>query len=112
MTNEFSFELRPSQIHGVGVFARHKINQGAILCIWGDEPAAIETKMENSLIARHCVKWNGSVWRPPCMSRMAIGWYLNHSETPNAEILRDDVVVAARTIESGEEILINYGVFE
>lgn len=46
---------------------------------------------------------------------MPIGWYLNHSDTPNAvlgAIVNDDWEWhASRDIAAGEEILVDYNVF-
>jgi SET domain-containing protein len=44
---------------------------------------------------------------------MYIGWYLNHSKAPNAD-WDDDLAgyVSVREIAAGEEILIDYDLFE
>jgi hypothetical protein len=44
---------------------------------------------------------------------MSIGWYLNHSSTPNAH-WDDDLngYVSSRMLRAGEELLIDYNLFE
>lgn len=112
MTDELSFEIRPSTVQGVGVFARVSIIAGEELDLWGDEPPAIQTTSNDELIVRHGVRCGGVLWRPPFMNRMAIGWYLNHSDTANVSIGADDVARATKPILVGEELFINYAELE
>ncbi len=43
---------------------------------------------------------------PQSFTKMEMGWYLNHSDTPNAG--RNDGWRALRDIEAGEELTISY----
>lgn len=47
---------------------------------------------------------------PQDFGAMAIGWYMNHSKNANATH-KDYYWEAARNIEEGEEILIDYNLF-
>jgi hypothetical protein len=51
---------------------------------------------------------NGWVFLPANFSCMACGWYLNHSDTPNAHHDEGYKYYASRDIEEGEELTINY----
>lgn len=112
-TDEFSFELRPSEIHGVGVFIRHFVVEGIRLDLWGDENVyrkvdEVVEHHQKELIERHGV--NG--YYPMFMNRMGIGWYLNHSKHPNVESRADDNVYSLRPLRNGEELTIDYGTLE
>jgi len=109
-TSEFSFVLKPSPIEGVGVFCTHDIQPGTLLELWGDEgetPAVPAAGSNHEFFHRYGIKERDMVWRPPCFNRMAIGWYLNHSDAPNASTEGDEVH-AIRRIQAGEEITIDY----
>ena len=114
-TDEFSFRLKPSPIHGVGVFATHFIDAGTLLDLWGDEkdtrflrlhPLVRKTEYSRAMldfvetfgIEGHC---------PPLFNRMAVGWYLNHSDVPNT-VNRDDEFFALGNILAHEELTIDY----
>jgi SET domain-containing protein len=113
-------EVRPSRIHGTGVFAAAPIGAGTI--VWQFDPGVDH---------RHPVAWLKS--QPPhvqahfgtygvlSLDRQSIYLagdptiFINHSPTPNLapkdDLLRNDegVVVAARDIAPGEELTVNYG---
>ncbi len=91
-----SYHVAKSSIHGRGVFAVRKINEGEILGVLKTTPA----------------KTNGShvLWitehkkvRVHCDLR-----YVNHSEKPNACYYDTLEVVALRNISKGEEITHDY----
>lgn len=108
-TDEFSFELQPSDIHGVGVFARHFIEAGVRLDLWGDENTYrridnVERPFQAELIDRYGVDG----FYPMFMNRLAIGWYLNHSANPNCESRADDHIYTKVPIVKGTELTINY----
>lgn len=111
-TTEWSFELKRSRIHGVGVFATHDIAKDVRLRLflksekirWFRQP---ETKPWPPLF-RHCVPY-GHEWLacPSDFGKMFIGWYLNHSNSPNA-YHKNYVYHARRNIKAGDEITVNY----
>ena len=115
-TNEFSFFLKQSE-HGLGVFTAHRIQKGTYLRLFGDDK-----KFENRARARkqqdvpeffsqYCLDRGDLLMCPPDFGHMAIGWYLNHSKTPNA-IHRNFDWYAVKDILSGEEITIDYNSLE
>ena len=104
-TTEYSFMLKPSQIEGVGVFAVHGIAKGTSLCIFRDAGARVRTVPAD--FKKYCLNLKNGLLAPSDFGQMAVGWYLNHSFTPNA--YQDQYqYFAARDIEAGEEITINY----
>ena len=113
-TDELSFVLRASQIAGVGVYITHPVSKGAYLALfWDDTVRRIPySELEKnpqlkafSLV--YGVERQEYVCVPHNFTHMEVGWYLNHSETPNA--VHDKKWLAARDIEAGEEITIDYG---
>lgn len=59
----------------------------------------------------YCVRHEAGYCCPLDFHRMSIGWYMNHSDTPNVLGRPDEnfEYYAARDIEAGEEILCDYG---
>jgi hypothetical protein len=114
-TTEFSFVLQKSK-YGVGVFSAHDIQAEAYLRLFGDEdnPSGVSerTKDEVPENFRHlCVDWGDVLYCPTDFSCMEVGWFLNHSKTPNA-YHRDFKYYAKSDIKAGEEIVIDYNTLE
>jgi hypothetical protein len=114
-TDEFSFVLKPSAIQGVGAFATHGICRGAHLQLFpqGATRTFSKEQMENDpRLKRFCqvygVDADGGTYVAPHFGCMSIGWYLNHSETPNAHHDEDYEYFASRDIAADEEITIDY----
>lgn len=91
-------DVRPSALHGRGLFATVAIAPGGVLGRMEGEPTAengdhvIWTEDEQAILVTNELR------------------YINHDRNPNAEV--DDKtleVVALRRIEAGEEITIDYG---
>jgi hypothetical protein len=112
-TNEFSFKIK-SSTHGIGVFAMHNIAKGTHLHVSGDDDETItgfkKRKLKDvpAVFRDLCIyQKNKTLLCPDDFGRMNLGWYLNHSITPNAAH-NDFVWYAARDIKANEEILIDY----
>lgn len=111
-TTEFSFILKPSQ-YGVGVFAVHDIKARTYLRLFGTE--TIDTDMSilrnkndvPEFFRQYCVDRGSKLMCPQDFGRMELGWYLNHSKTPNA-FHNNRGCYALRDIKAGEEITIDY----
>lgn len=103
--------LRPTE-HGVGVFATHGIAKGTFLRLFGDTEDNVARPRKREAVPEQfrsfCIETaEDSISCPQDFGQMHIGWYLNHSRTPNAEH-RDLIWYAARDIEAGEEITGDY----
>lgn len=75
-------ELKPSGVHGLGLFATHRIEAGALIA-----PARVASM------------------------RTPAGRYTNHSPCPNAHMARrgDDIdLIASMDVEQGAEVLVDY----
>ncbi|HEU4677422.1 MAG TPA: SET domain-containing protein [Candidatus Paceibacterota bacterium] len=112
-TNEFSFVLKPAA-HGVGVFATHGIAKGTHLRMFGDgETVSNRSVVRNKedvpeQFREYCADRGEKLLCPADFGQMAVGWYLNHSREANAIPDEDYKWYAARDIEAGEEITIDY----
>jgi hypothetical protein len=113
-TDEFSFILKPSPLNGIGVFCTHGIAEGTRLALFSDTGHRYfsnEQLARDPRLAAFCEVYGVETGRGSVVARdfghMQIGWYLNHSEHPNARH-RHFTYFAARDIEANEEITIDY----
>lgn len=93
-------DVRPSRIHGVGVFATRDLKADELIARWHgrvvEQSGLYVGWTEASGEERRLIELSGRLQ------------YLNHSCNPNAQLLRS-TLVATRPIPAGEEITINYG---
>ncbi|MBX9830455.1 SET domain-containing protein [Candidatus Babeliales bacterium] len=122
--SEFSFMLKPSSLGGVGVFAVHDIPAGTLLFNKNFELRTMKIADVPEALRRYCIYTSDTECLcPERFDRMEIGWYINHSDTPNIAKKIDDqnpdlpasvdsikarTVYAIKDIKSGDEILIDY----
>lgn len=111
--------IGPSRRHGVGVLAIVDIAAGTLLFAGEDErvawrrrrdvgrlPAALRALYEDFGMVDGA--WIGV---PRHLNRLSVGWYVNHSDTPNA-IAGDDGRFRSRCrIRRGEEVTADYRTF-
>lgn len=109
--------LRPSPKAGVGIFTTRSIAKGEHVRLWqkDDERFVSNEEAEGDPDLRaacdvHCVIVEGGFTCPSDFHRMSIGWYMNHSFTPNiassAEL--DWEFYAVRDIDADEELCCDY----
>jgi SET domain-containing protein len=109
------FLLEPSSIQGVGVFAAHSFKKGQYLPLFAkDERVRLHrlstNRGERRLLDQYCVQdsKNSQIFHCPAdFTRMSVGWYLNHSDKPNAAH-RNYEYFALSGIRKGEEVTIDY----
>jgi hypothetical protein len=90
-----SFYSAPSNIHGKGIFASTTIEKGRTIGI-----ALIRVTNTGNIDLD--------------LKRTTLGRYVNHSEQPNAELMKHSIystLKASKKIHTGEEILVNYDDF-
>lgn len=111
--------IGPSRIHGVGAIAIRRIDQGTLVFAGEDE--------RTTWVSRSAVKKLPAELRslyedfgmvdgkklgvPTNLNRLSVGWYVNHSRTPNLEAGDDGRFRALRRIEAGEELTADYRTF-
>lgn len=110
--------LRPSKVHGVGVFAIRPIKQGTRLfdsdeeLVWVDESdvkrlaSSVRKLYEDFAIIK-----DGKYGCPSNFNRLTMAWYLNDSDRPNVIVDDNYNMRAARDISEGEELTIDSSKF-
>jgi SET domain-containing protein len=112
--------LKPSPLHGIGVFAITAIKKGERKIFSDYESEWIEVSKEEvstlpkharDLIENHCLFNETHYYVPEYGFKIFdLAVYLNHSDQPNLISVNDgEFFEAIRDIESGEELLIDYG---
>ncbi len=112
--------IKPSQLHGIGVFAIRDIPKGTKnifskgvgdwIKVSKEEVDALPQHSKD-LIENHCLFDEDFYFIPDYGFKLVdLVIYLNHSETPNVISLNDgEEFEAIRDIAIGEELLVDYG---
>lgn len=125
---EFSFILKPSSLGGIGVFATHDIEEGSKLFDLKFNARLIDLAQLPEPFHIYCIFISEKrVICPKDFNRMEIGWYINHSFSPNVyrkplnmhnlkeeeiiEDLNNHHGIASKNIFAGEEMLVDYNLF-
>jgi len=108
-----------SATHGVGVIAIRPIPAGTLvfegeseLVVWVSRaevrrmPRAIRALYEDFGMV-----WGDRLGVPPTLNMLSVGWYVNHSDTPNVEAGEDGRFRTLRRIRVGEELTADYRTF-
>jgi SET domain-containing protein len=108
-----------SDLHGVGVRAIREIPKGTLVFVGEDERvrwvsrAYVRTlpKALRALYEDFGMVWGDRIGVPTSLNRLSVGWYINHSETPNVWADDDGRFRALRRIRTGEELTADYRTF-
>lgn len=112
--------IRPSKIHGVGVFAIRDIPKGTRIfpedeteLVWQKKSALGLDELPEEirrLYDQFClITAKGETYGcPKNFNLMTVAWYLNHSKTPNVGCSKDYTFFALRDIRMGEELTADY----
>ncbi|HVN93065.1 MAG TPA: SET domain-containing protein [Terracidiphilus sp.] len=114
--------LRPSPIHGVGVFAIRDIPKGTNIfnddiskMEWIDANEVAQTSGEiKRLYDDFCVQLRGKYGCPVGFNNLTVAWYINEplaGQAPNVVCDRDYDFFAARDISAGEELTVDYSTY-
>ncbi len=108
-------EIRPSEIHGKGMFAVAPISQNEVVAIWGGD-FVNGTQAEKARLSGKAIQQIDDdvfeVFEYDKRGEGAPTYYHNHSCDPNTW-MKDEVTISARrNIEPGEELTIDYAMFE
>lgn len=99
-----------SPVHGRGMFATTAIRRGTVLEKGHVLPFADEQACDAQIIDLYAFDFDG---KGRCLV-LGSASLCNHSDTPNVEVEIDETrstyrLVAARSIERGEELFVDYG---
>jgi SET domain-containing protein len=107
--------LAPSKISGIGCFSDIPIRKGELVRVWSPEDSRwiplrkAHASPQKNLIKKFGIRTSGGYWAPIDFLRISVGWYMNHSETPNLGSDDGDVTYyALKDIRPGEELTIDY----
>ena len=117
--------LKPSKIHGVGVFAIRDIPEGTnLFCDEAEQNLddgsdnkidCVEVKKLDSEIKQlyndFCVIENNKYGCPGNFDLLTVGWYINYSKKPNVKQNGSGSFKTLRIIKKGEELTVNYQTF-
>jgi SET domain-containing protein len=114
--------LKPSPIHGVGVFAIRDIPKDTNIfkddvseMEWIDAAVVDRTAGEvKRLYEDFCVQHNGRYGCPRGFNNLTVAWYINEPLTgqePNVVCSGDYDFFAARDIRAGEELTVDYSTY-
>lgn len=116
MKEELYIVLKPSKIHGVGVFTERNIRAGEYLRIWlvNDWRYILLPQGRLKAMCNHfgVAHKNGNYSAPRNFMRMSVAWYLNDSPTPNVRITKSGRAYAIRKIRKGDELTISYSTLD
>jgi uncharacterized protein len=117
--------LRPSEVHGLGLFADEFIPKGFVIwrfdghvdCRYDESQLAALPEEDQEQLRTFCYLNPGTRLYVYCGDNAR---YMNHSEQPNTENVGFDeglfegegITIAARDIQPGEEILCDYRSFD
>ena len=120
LANSTYVMIKPSPLHGIGVFAIRDIPKGTKnifskgvgdwIKVSKEEVEALPQHSKD-LIENHCLFDEDHYFIPDYGFKLVdLVIYLNHSETPNVISLNDgEEFEAIRDIAIGEELLVDYG---
>lgn len=108
--------LRPSSIHGVGVFAIADIpkaiypfepDNDSLVSVCSSETEYLPAEVKR-LYKDFCVYKNGKYLCPSSLNKLTPAWFLNHSKTPNVAADSSLKFYTTREIRAGEELTTDY----
>jgi hypothetical protein len=109
--------LKPSAVHGIGVFTTTPVPSGAHVRLWQADDwralTAAEASADPEVWAMrdvYCVSTPTGYNCPLDFHRMSVGWYMNHSARPNVRSSEELgwEYYATRDIAAGEELFCDY----
>jgi len=108
-----------SRIHGIGVRAIRDIPAGTTLfrsdrarIVW--VPGAVVRRLSPELRRIYddfAMRWGDRYGVPRHLDLLNVGWYINHSSTPNVEADEAAYFHTLRDIRKGEELTADYRTF-
>jgi hypothetical protein len=111
--------LKPSPLHGVGVFAIRNIPAGTNLFATDEadmyEVPAAHLRGRDAAIRdlydAFCVREDGRLFGPRSFNALTVAWYLNNSERPNVECDGSFNFTTIRDVRDGEELTVDYATY-
>jgi SET domain-containing protein len=115
--------IKPSKVHGVGVFAIQLIKKGTYIFFGDNEKMAWVKDTQIKKLPRALIKLyedfcvikkdkNGKFYLcPRNFNVLTVAWYINNSDDPNVGCDKNFDFFALRNIRTGEELTANYSTY-
>ena len=108
-----SVTVRPSRIHGSGLFARSLIRVGSLVVSLGGEQYTVEEVRAGAARAESLSGLSEGVYLGlPASAPKGLDEFINHSCDPNLWIDEDVKLVARYPIRRGDELTVDYSTWE
>jgi SET domain-containing protein len=103
--NDPRLEVRPSPIHGMGIFTLANIQEGEIIIVWGGTLFAPEDIQAGKALEHSYCAIDEDVFLGHTPEQgTSVDDYINHSCDPNVWMLDEITLAAKRDINAGEEV--------
>lgn len=101
---------RSSKIHRYGVFAKEIIQKGDLIVIWGGYIITIDElrKLSNEMLVYPVQIFENFYLGPGSVKDLDDSEMFNHSCDANAGVKGQNILVARRKIQAGEEVCFDY----
>lgn len=96
---------------GIGMFAIRPIKKGEKVLIWGGEYINKEQAEKAKSKGKLVIQWDDNLFSTEDAGNDR-GYFINHSCDPNAWMSDTFTIVAMKDINIGDEITIDYAIFE
>jgi uncharacterized protein len=105
-------EIRPSAIHGKGMFAVTALVRDEVVVVWGGTFVGRDDAEKARLAGKAVQQIEEGVFEVFDRDQPGPSYYHNHSCEPNTGMEDEVTIVALRTIRPGEELTVDYAMFE
>lgn len=103
--NDQRLEVRPSPIHGKGVFTNAKIQKDEVVMVWGGTLFTPEDiQAGKALEHSYCAIEDGIILGHTPQHGYSVDDYINHSCDPNVWMANEITLIARRDIDAAEEL--------
>lgn len=104
--------IRPSGIHGKGMFAGAALARDEVVAVWGGQFVSHADAERAKLAGKAVQQIDDDVFEVFDRNQPGPSYYHNHSCESNTGMADEVTVVARRPIRPGEELTIDYAMFE
>jgi hypothetical protein len=105
-------EIKKSPIAGYGMFAKEEIKKKEIVVRWGGEFLTTEEMKGKNKDDYLIIQIDENLWSVERKGEYEDDYYINHSCDSNCWMTDGITFVAKRDIKKGEEITVDYSLFE
>jgi len=104
-------DIHASPVEGKGLFANSDINRGEKIVVWGGnytDTVGAELMRKNGMLV---MQWDDDLYSYEDRADDD-GYFINHSCDPNIWMSDAYTLITSRDIKSGEELTVDYALFE